>query len=170
MVVPCLQSQSPLLASASHTSCPATSLLPSHLTTLSSESMAPLRSWLRATTAVLAASVTLAAPAPHLKRAAITQVSQSQVNSFTPIAHYASASYCTPSSTLTWNCANCGANPSFHPVASGGDGATVQYCECSGFRTRGMKGADTSCAGFVGYDPNLESVVVSVQGTKPSAM
>ena len=48
----------------------------------------------------------------------------------TPAAHYASAGYCTPDSTLAWDCANCGANPSFKPIASGGDGATVQYCEC----------------------------------------
>ncbi len=33
-----------------------------------------------------------------------------------------------------------------------------------------VKGPDVSCEGFVGYDPSLESVVVSVQGTKPSAM
>lgn len=93
--------------------------------------MASLRSWLRLTTVLIIASGVLAAPALQTKRAAITQVSQSQLDSFTPIAHYASAGYCTPSSTLAWNCANCGANPSFQPVASGGDGATVQYCECS---------------------------------------
>ncbi|KAM5534497.1 hypothetical protein V8D89_011829 [Ganoderma adspersum] len=113
--------------------------------------MAPLRSWLRATTTVLTASGALAAPASHLKRASITQVSQAQTNSLTPAAHYASASYCTPDSTLAWNCANCGANPSFQPIASGGNGATVQYW-------------------FVGYDPSLKSVVVAVQGTKPSAI
>lgn len=92
--------------------------------------MAPLRFWLRATTTALTASAVLAAPASHLKRASITQVSQAQTNSLTPAAHYASAGYCTPDSTLAWDCANCGANPSFKPIASGGDGATVQYCEC----------------------------------------
>ncbi|PIL24821.1 hypothetical protein GSI_12707 [Ganoderma sinense ZZ0214-1] len=113
--------------------------------------MASLRSWLRATTAVLTTSAALAAPASHLKRASITQVSQSQADTFTPTAHYASASYCTPDSTLAWNCANCGKNPSFQPIASGGDGVMVQYW-------------------FVGYDPSLESVVVAVQGTNPSAI
>ncbi len=93
--------------------------------------MASVRSWLRAATAVLAAGVAVATPAPHLKRAAaITQVSQSQMDSFTAIAHYASASYCTPSSTLAWDCTSCQANPSFQPIASGGNGVTVQYCEC----------------------------------------
>lgn len=33
-----------------------------------------------------------------------------------------------------------------------------------------MEGVDVSCEGFVGYDPSLKTVVVSVQGTKPSAM
>nr|VWP02258.1 Uncharacterized protein [Ganoderma boninense] len=115
--------------------------------------MAPLRSWLRATTVVLTASAVLAAPASQLKlkRASITEVSASQEASFTPVAHYASAGYCTPASTLAWNCADCGANPSFKPTASGGNGVTVQYW-------------------FVGYDPSLKSVVVSIQGTKPSAI
>lgn len=47
--------------------------------------------------------------------------------------------------------ANCQANPSFIPVASGGDGDGVQFW-------------------FVGYDPTLKSVIVSHQGTDASEM
>ncbi len=42
--------------------------------------------------------------------------------------------------------ANCEANPNFHPVASGGDGATVQYW-------------------YVGYDADLDTIIVGHQGT-----
>jgi hypothetical protein len=44
--------------------------------------------------------------------------------------------------------ANCNANSGFEPVASGGDGDSIQYW-------------------FVGYDPALEEVIVSHQGTDP---
>ncbi|KAI1790283.1 lipase [Ganoderma leucocontextum] len=99
--------------------------------------MAPLRFWLRAAATLLVS---------------VAQVSQSQIDSYTPISHYASAGYCKPDATLAWNCgANCQANPSFKPVASGGDGVVVQFW-------------------FVGYDPTLKTVVVSIQGTAPSAI
>jgi hypothetical protein len=48
--------------------------------------------------------------------------------------------------------ANCaGANPAFHPVASGGDGDSVQFW-------------------FVGVDTKLGTIIVSHQGTDPSEM
>ncbi|PIL24780.1 hypothetical protein GSI_12666 [Ganoderma sinense ZZ0214-1] len=111
--------------------------------------MALLRFGLHAITTLLAFGAALAAPGLLMKRQAVSSVSQSQIDSYTPITHYASAGYCQPSATLAWNCgANCQANPSFHPVASGGDGVVVQFW----------------------YDPNLKTVVVSIQGTQPSAI
>ena len=69
-------------------------------------------------------------PAPA-RRASITALSTSQIDAFTPYTWYASTGYCSPASTLAWNCgANCEANPSFEPVASGGDGDETQFCEC----------------------------------------
>ncbi|KAF7289449.1 Glucan 1,3-beta-glucosidase 3 [Mycena chlorophos] len=71
-------------------------------------------------------------------------------NSYTPYAWYSAAAYCSAASTLAWDCGvNCEANPSFIPVASGGNGDSVQFW-------------------FVGYDPTLKSVIVAHQGTDPS--
>ena len=79
------------------------------------------------------ASLVLAAPAPAPEleaRQSITTMSTSQVTAFRPYTHYASAAYCQPASTLAWNCgSNCQANPSFKPIASGGDGSGVQFCQ-----------------------------------------
>ncbi|KAF8439937.1 Alpha/Beta hydrolase protein [Boletus edulis BED1] len=82
-------------------------------------------------------------------RQSITVLTTSQIDYFTPYTWYASTAYCTPSQTLAWNCgANCEANPDFKPVASGGDGNSVQYW-------------------YVGYDPSLDTVIVAHQGTNP---
>ncbi|KZT69278.1 lipase [Daedalea quercina L-15889] len=95
-----------------------------------------------------AVSVALAKPAPGLRaRQSITALTTAQIDAYTPYTWYASAGYCAPSETLAWDCGtSCEANPDFEPVASGGDGDSVQYW-------------------FVGYDPTLDSVVVSHQGT-----
>ena len=70
------------------------------------------------------------APAALSSRQSITTLTTVQISSFTPYAFFASAGYCQPSATLAWNCGtNCQANPSFHPIASGGDGVVVQFCE-----------------------------------------
>ena len=62
-------------------------------------------------------------------RQAITSLTSTQISAFKPYSHYASAGYCAPAATLAWNCgANCQANPTFKPVASGGDGSSVQFC------------------------------------------
>lgn len=83
-------------------------------------------------------------------RQSITALATSQIDQFTPYTYYASAGYCTNTQTLAWDCGtNCDANPGFKPVASGGNGDSVQYW-------------------FVGYDPNLDTVIVSHQGTNPS--
>ncbi|KAJ3983157.1 lipase class 3 family protein [Lentinula detonsa] len=80
-------------------------------------------------------------------RAAITALTAAQITAYKPYTYYASAAYCSPSTTIKWTCGtNCEANPSFVPVASGGDGDSIQYW-------------------FVGYDTTLKSVIVSHQGT-----
>jgi len=103
---------------------------------------------------VLLASVLAAAtaiPTSNLvARQSITALSTTQIEAFKPYTFYASAGYCNPSTTITWTCgANCQANPSFEPVASGGDGDETQFW-------------------FVGFDPTLQTVVVSHQGTDTS--
>ncbi|KAK7031541.1 lipase [Favolaschia claudopus] len=102
--------------------------------------------------AVLLSLASLATAAPSLsQRQAITTLTTAQISSFKPYSFYAAAGYCSPASTLAWNCgAKCqGANPTFKPVASGGNGGSVQFW-------------------FVGVDPTLETVIVSHQGTDPS--
>ncbi|KAG1747919.1 Alpha/Beta hydrolase protein [Suillus paluster] len=100
--------------------------------------------------AVLLVAAAVNALPPLNSRQSITALTTSQIDHFTPYTHYASAGYCTNTQTLAWNCGtNCNANPNFKPVASGGNGDSVQYW-------------------FVGYDPNLNTVIVSHQGTNPS--
>ena len=79
---------------------------------------------------VALASALSAFAAPALQtRQSITTLSTSQIEVFKPFTFFASAGYCQPSATLAWNCgANCEANPTFEPVASGGDGDKVQFC------------------------------------------
>ncbi|KAI0734043.1 Alpha/Beta hydrolase protein [Fomitopsis betulina] len=95
-------------------------------------------------------SLTRAAPSTCLQGCqSITTLSASQISAFTPYTWYASTGYCAASKTLSWSCGrNCEANANFEPVASGGDGDGTQYW-------------------FVGYDPTLDAVVVSHQGTDP---
>lgn len=92
-----------------------------------------------------------ALPAPLLEaRQSTSTLSTAQVAAFKPFTFYASTAACNPSTTLTWTCgANCNANPTFQPVASGGDGDRTQFW-------------------FVGYDPTLKTVIVSHQGTDTS--
>ncbi|KAJ4473289.1 lipase [Lentinula edodes] len=80
-------------------------------------------------------------------RTAITTLTTAQIEVYKPYTYYASAGYCSPTTTINWSCGtNCEANPTFVPVASGGDGDSIQFW-------------------FVGYDPTLHSVIVSHQGT-----
>ena len=70
-----------------------------------------------------------AASVPLTKRQGISALSAAQVAGFRPYTRYASAGYCAPATTKSWTCgANCQANPTFKPVASGGDGSSVQDC------------------------------------------
>jgi len=101
-----------------------------------------------------AVSLSLHVGASPVRRqtASITALSAADIGAFKPFTFYASTGYCQPSQTLTWTCgANCDANPTFQPVASGGDGTDVQFW-------------------FVGFDPTLETVIVSHQGTDPSKL
>ncbi|KAK7038707.1 hypothetical protein VNI00_010591 [Paramarasmius palmivorus] len=103
---------------------------------------------LRFSVAVLAflASGVVASPAA-VKRQSITALSAAQISAFKPYSFYASTAYCKPANTLAWNCgANCQANPTFKPIASGGDGGSIQFW-------------------YVGYDPALKTVIVGHQGT-----
>jgi hypothetical protein len=93
--------------------------------------------------------ISLVRAAPHLEpRQSISTLSATQVTTFKPYMFYAASAYCKPANTLAWNCggkivllreiafqdgliilwkANCNANPSFRPVASGGDGGITQF-------------------------------------------
>jgi len=96
-----------------------------------------------------------AVPAPQLvaefsKRQSITALSSAQIMAFRPFTSFASAAYCSPSTTINWSCgSNCAANPDFLPTASGGDGSDVQFW-------------------FVGFSPSQKTVIVAHQGTNPS--
>ncbi|KLO09501.1 lipase [Schizopora paradoxa] len=94
-----------------------------------------------------------ALPSPELKeRASITALSSSAIHAFKPYAYYSSAAYCSPSSIKSWNCgANCNANSHFQPSATGGDGSGTRYW-------------------YVGYDPSLNTIIVSHEGKTPGAM
>ncbi|KAF9256516.1 alpha/beta-hydrolase [Marasmius fiardii PR-910] len=94
-------------------------------------------------------AIVVASPTPG-KRQSITILSAAQVAAYKPYAFYAAAAFCQPANTLAWNCGgNCQANPTFKPLASGGDGGFVQFW-------------------YVGYDPTLKTVIVGHQGTDPS--
>ncbi|KAK0194813.1 alpha/beta-hydrolase [Armillaria mellea] len=100
----------------------------------------------------LSYALVYASPSPLSRRDSITTLSDSEVEVFKPYTCYASAGYCEPSTTLAWTCgSNCEANSAFEPVASGGNGDSVQYW-------------------YVGYDPDLETVIVAHQGTDTSKL
>ncbi|PPQ63103.1 hypothetical protein CVT24_005814 [Panaeolus cyanescens] len=84
------------------------------------------------------------------RQTTFTTLTSAQISAFKPYTHFASTAYCKPATTIGWSCgSNCNANPTFVPVASGGDGASVQFW-------------------YVGYDQNLKSVIVAHQGTDTS--
>ena len=76
------------------------------------------------------AALPAALAAPRLQaRQSITALGTTAIESFKPYTFFASAAYCQPAATLAWNCgANCQANPTFKPIASGGDGDGTQFC------------------------------------------
>ncbi|CAA7265174.1 unnamed protein product [Cyclocybe aegerita] len=96
--------------------------------------------------ALLAARV---AAVPVLEaRQGISTLSAAQVAAVKPYSYYAAAAYCVPARTRAWDCGtNCQNNAAFRPIDSGGDGGVTQYW-------------------YVGYDPNLRSIIVGFQGTE----
>ena len=117
--------------------------------------------------ALLTLTVSVSAAPPLLEaRQAITALSTSQITAFRPFTHYVTAAYCDPSTTLNWTCgANCDANPTFKPVASGVDGTGEQYCKQIQTSCSRPGLIHSHCEGYVGYDPTLETVIVAHQGT-----
>lgn len=103
--------------------------------------------------AFLTALAVEAAPRPALEaRQSTAALDAAQTAAFKPYSFYAGAAACQASSTLTWTCgANCDANPSFQPIASGGDGDQTQFW-------------------YVGFDPILSTVIVAHQGTNTSEL
>ncbi|PSS31115.1 hypothetical protein PHLCEN_2v2339 [Hermanssonia centrifuga] len=101
---------------------------------------------------LLSALTCVSVLASPTKRQTLSALTQAQVSSFKPYTYYASAAHCPASETLTWSCGvNCQANPTFEPVASGGDGDSEQFW-------------------YVGYDPTLRTVIVGHQGTNTSEL
>ncbi|KLO06480.1 alpha/beta-hydrolase [Schizopora paradoxa] len=92
-------------------------------------------------------------PSPGLwKRDTIGMESAAYVASAKPYTYYAASAYCKPATIENWTCgANCKANWYFQPSVTGGDGVHTPYW-------------------FVGYDPALNNVMVSHQGTDPETM
>ncbi|EAU90656.1 lipase [Coprinopsis cinerea okayama7 len=91
----------------------------------------------------------LAVPLVH-RQADLVALSNAEIQAFRPFTFYASTAYCKPDAVLSWSCgANCNANPTFKPIAAGGDGADVQFW-------------------YVGIDPTLQTIVVGHQGTDPT--
>ncbi|CAA7264954.1 unnamed protein product [Cyclocybe aegerita] len=100
-------------------------------------------------TFVLAFQAANASPT-NSRRQSITPLSSSEITAFRPFSYFASTAYCNPSTTINWSCgANCDANSDFIPIATGGDGSSVQFW-------------------YVGYWPSQETVIVAHQGTNVS--
>jgi len=121
------------------------------LWTSNAASRSPLKTMVRCSAlAALPFVPLLTAARPGQKRQSITTLSQSQISAFKTYTFFASAAYCNPSTTINWSCgSNCNANPGFEPIASGGDGDSVQFW-------------------YVGFDPSLNTIIVAHQGTDPS--
>ncbi|TFK88233.1 lipase [Polyporus arcularius HHB13444] len=92
-------------------------------------------------------SIVFAHPSSAHVTSGTNALSEIQIKSFVPYTSFAATAYCQPQSTINWSCGqHCLANPNFQPVASGGDGSFTQFW-------------------FVGYDRDLDEVIVSHQGT-----
>ena len=133
----------------------------------------------------LLASIVNAAPP------SIIPLSSAQVSSYKPFTLFASAAYCKLDTTINWSCngtsffwlwngrghrtfiastmADCKANSDFIPVASGGNGASVQYCRRCSLNFGGLEWWNY-VEGYVGFSPSQATVIVAHQGTKPSKM
>lgn len=121
-------------------------------------------------TAIFALGAAASPTAPAAQ--GITPLSSADIAAFLPYTHFAAVAYCPPAVTLSWSCgANCEANPSFVPIAAGGDGDKVQFCKCrpalAPLRTRRAQQADMLPLrpGYVGFNPPSDEIIVSHQGT-----
>jgi hypothetical protein len=119
--------------------------------------------------------LTAATPAVQRRQSGITTLSPAQVASFKPYTFFASTAYCDASTTKNWTCgANCDANPGFKPIASGGNGDSIQFCEWNLFEfASGARLGETMLtmnSGYVGFDPTLKTIIVAHQGTDTSKL
>ena len=140
----------------------------------------------------LLASITNAAPP------SITPLSSSQVSSYKSFTHFASTAHCSPNATMNWSCngtsfllvflklvgpsiicivltiADCKANSDFIPVASGGNGGSVQFCKRCSLNFCDlewiMKTYTIYVEGYVGFSPSQSTIIVAHQGTDFSQM
>lgn len=109
---------------------------------------------------------------PRRQVASTTVVSPAQIASLKPFSFYANAGYCQPSQILNWTCGgssfitptgynetrvnallwsvSCKANPTFQPIAAGGDGVDVQFWYVGIDPTLQVR----CCTNFVPYAPS----------------
>ncbi|VDC03298.1 unnamed protein product [Peniophora sp. CBMAI 1063] len=98
--------------------------------------------------AALFASAVYAAPSPTIVPRAVTTLSVSQLDAYTPYTQFARAAYCNVGTD--WACGDaCSANADFTVDIAGGDGDSVQYY-------------------FTGYWPSKNTIVVAHEGTDPT--
>ncbi|KAH8833452.1 Alpha/Beta hydrolase protein [Flagelloscypha sp. PMI_526] len=80
-------------------------------------------------------------------RRSTTKLTAADIEQYTPFTHWVGAASCPASATQNWTCGvHCDAHPGFNTTASGGDGDKTPFW-------------------FVGFDPDLQSVIIGHQGT-----
>ncbi|CAE7075206.1 unnamed protein product [Rhizoctonia solani] len=102
-----------------------------------------------------------------LKAQSVTPISAAEASSYIPYEYFSAAAYCPPDAQAKWSCKYCQAQPvkDFVVYASGGDGNLVQYCK-SHILTSFKCSNNICAAGYVGWWPSGNSVVVGHQGTQ----
>lgn len=77
---------------------------------------------------------------PSRAEGGASALSLDEISAFKPYTHYASAAYCKPNTTHSWTCGtHCDANPSFVPIASGGDGTLAEFCKSESSQSRTLR-------------------------------
>ncbi|KAH8833454.1 lipase [Flagelloscypha sp. PMI_526] len=85
-------------------------------------------------------------------RRSTANLATADIEQFTPFTHWVGAASCPASVTKTWTCGpHCDAHPGFNTTAAGGNGGDTPFW-------------------FVGFDPELQAVMVGHQGTDPSKL
>ena len=141
---------------------------------------------------LLLASISIAAPT------SIVPLTPSEVSSYKPFTHFASATHCSKKAIDNWSCggtsfllvlklggpsiwhlyialttADCKANSDFIPVASGGNGDSVQLCKRCSLNFGKFKWWNYTTIyveGYVGFSPSQSTVIVAHEGTDISKM